>query len=365
MPVKKRGTKQKRPTTRPGNGPANDGDIRIGPIQPVPGLLRDFGVEPAGVLAKVGLVERQFEDAENRISFDALGHLIQACVAATHCPHFGLLIAQHFSPSMLGLNYYLMRNARTLREALEGLQLHAHLHDRGAVSYLIGQNSKEVGYCYGIYHAGHFDAAPIYDGALAISMAVFRCICGPEWHPLRVSFTRSRPADLSPYQRYFGVPLRFNADHAALYFAARWLDEPIKGRDPALQAVLLRLIKERDAARDLTFSESVRRALRTTVVAGADSTAQMARLFSQNRRSLHRRLQAEGTNLHALVNEARCDVSRRLLRESSMPIGEIAALLKYSDGTAFTRAFRGWTGMSPREWRLAHDNQRIATRRSR
>jgi AraC-like DNA-binding protein len=365
MLVKRRETRQKRTATRPGSGTANDGDIRIGPIQPVPGLLRDFGVEPAGVLAQVGLVERQFEDAENRISFDALGHLIQACIAETHCPHFGLLIAQRFSPSMLGLNYYLMRNARTRREALEGLQLHAHLHDRGAVSYLVGQNSKEVGYCYGIYHAGSFDAAPIYDGALAISMAVFRCICGPEWHPLRVSFTRSRPADLSPYQRYFGVPLRFNADHAALHFAARWLDEPIKGRDPALQAVLLRLAKERDTASDMTFSESVRRALRTTVVAGADSTAQMARLFSQNRRSLHRRLQAEGTNLHTLVNEARCDVSRRLLRESNMPIGEIAALLKYSDGTAFSRAFRGWTGMSPREWRLAHGIQRIATRRLR
>jgi AraC-like DNA-binding protein len=266
---------------------------------------------------------------------------------------------------MLGVNFYLMRNARTLREALQILVLHAHLNDRGAVSYLIGQNSKEVGYCYGIYHAGHFDAGPIYDGALAISMAVFRSICGPEWHPVRVSFTHSRPADLSPYQRYFGVPLRFNAAHAALYFAARWLDEPIKGRDPVLQAVLLRLVKERDAAQDLTFSESVRRALRTIVVAGADSTAQMTRLFAQNRRSLHRRLQAEGTNLHTLVNEARCEVSRRLLEESSMPIGEIAALLKYSDGTAFSRAFRGWTGVSPREWRSAQNNQGIATRRLR
>jgi AraC-like DNA-binding protein len=363
MRIKKRGNKQKLPARRPGNDPANDGDIRIGPILPVPELLREFGVEPAGLLATVGLDEMQFEDAENRISFDALGHLFQACIAATNCAHFGLLLGRHFSPATLGLNFYLMRNARTLREALRGFELHAHLHDRGSVPYLIEQNSKEVGFCYGIYHAGRFDAAPIYDGALAISMAVFRSICGPEWHPVRVSFTRSRPADLSPYQRYFGVPLHFNADHAALYFAARWLDEPIKGRDPVLQAVLLRLLKERDAERDLTFSESVRRALRTIVVAGADSTAQMARLFAQNRRSLHRRLQAEGTNLRTLVNEARCEVSRRLLKESNMPIGEIAALLKYSDGTAFSRAFRGWTGVSPREWRSAQNNQRIATRR--
>jgi len=157
-----------------------------------------------------------------------------------------------------------------------------------------------------------------------------------------------------------GPRLRVN-----LSIPARWLDEPIKGRDPVLQSVLLRLLKERDAERDLTFSESVRRALRTIVVAGADSTAQMARLFAQNRRSLHRRLQAEGTNLRTLVNEARCEVSRRLLKESNMPIGEIAALLKYSDGTAFSRAFRGWTGVSPREWRSAQNNQRIATRRLR
>ena len=363
--MKKSGKRQPRPAPRPGREAANDGDIRVGPIQSIPRLLRDFGVEPAGVLAMVGLDERQFEDAENRISFDALGHLTEACIAATNCPHFALLLAKHFSPSTLGVNHYLMRNARTLREALQGLELHSHLHDRGAVSYLIGQNSKEVGLCYGIYHAGHFDAAPIYDGALAISMEALRSVCGPAWRPTRVSFTRSRPSNVTPYQRYFGVPLRFNADHAALYFSAGWLDEPIKGRDPALQAVLLKLIEERDPRRDLTFADSVRRALRTIVVSGTDSTDQMARLFAQNRRSLHRRLQAEGTNLHTLVNEARCEVSSQLLKDSSMPIGEIAALLKYSDGTAFSRAFRGWTGLSPREWRSAQSHDRTAKYRLR
>jgi AraC-like DNA-binding protein len=355
----------KRPARAAGNRRARDDDIRIGPILPVPGLLREFGIEPAGLLATVGLHEKQFDDAENRISFDALGHLLQACIAATHCPHFGLLIGQRFSPLALGVNFYLMRNARTLREALQGLELHSHLHDRGAVMYLIQENSQEVGFGYGLYHSGSFDAAPVQDAALAIGMCLLRRICGPDWQPLRISFPHSRPADVAPYKRCFGVPLRFNADHAALFFASRWLDEPITGRDPALQAVLMRLVKEREALESRPFSDGVRRALRTMVVTGTASADQVARLFAQNRRSLHRRLQAEGTNLHTLVNEARCEVSRQLLKGSDRPISEIAALLNYSDATAFSRAFSGWTGVSPRAWRSSQNDRGTTTRRSR
>ena len=68
-------------------------------------------------------------------------------------------------------------------------------------------------------------------------------------------------------------------------------------------------------------------------------------------RTLRRRLADEGSTLQALVAEARLVVARQLLESTHMPVGEIAASLHYGDITAFTRAFRGWTGMPPSAWR--------------
>ena len=332
---------------------------------PVPGLLREFGVEPAGLLATVGLQEKQFDDPENRIIFDAMGHLLQACVVATQCPHFGLLIGQRFSPTWLGINFYLMRNAFTLREALQSFELHHHLHERGAVLYVAAQSAKEVTFGYGVHHSGGFDSVPVYEAALAIGVAIFRSICGLDWQPVRVTFTHDRPADVAPYKRCFRVPVQFNAAHAAIVFSTRTLDEPIKDRDPVLHSLLLQLVTRREASQQRSFVESVRRALRSMVVSGSVSGDQVVRLFARNRRALHRQLQVEGTNLRTLLNEARCEVARQFLKESNKSIGDIAALLNYADATAFSRAFHGWAGMSPRAWRSRQNGGRKATRRSR
>jgi AraC-like DNA-binding protein len=95
----------------------------------------------------------------------------------------------------------------------------------------------------------------------------------------------------------------------------------------------------------------VRRVLRSMVLSGTASAEQVAFMFATSRRSLHRALAADGTSLQLLVNETRFEVARQLLDESDMPAGEIAAALQYSDASAFSRAFKEWSGTSPREWR--------------
>ncbi len=131
----------------------------------------------------------------------------------------------------------------------------------------------------------------------------------------------------------------------------RWLDEPIPGADPAVHAALEQLIREKEAAEALPFTNRVRRVLRSMVLSGTASAEQVAFMFATSRRSLHRALAADGTSLQLLVNETRFEVARQLLDESDMPAGEIAAALQYSDASAFSRAFKEWSGTSPREWR--------------
>ena len=317
----------------------------------IPEMLSGFGVDPASVLGKAGLDERGLEDPDGWMSFDTAGRLLTECIAATGCPHFGLLLGQRFSPATLGVVFQLMKHAGSLREAIRSLVFHLHLHDRGGVGYVLNSSPGEIGLAYGIYHRGDFQVGPLYDFTASTIFAFMRELCGPRWKPVRVSLAHRRPKNVSPYRRIFGVPLVFDAEHTAVFFADRWLDEPVHGSDPALQAAIAKLISDRESAEALTMTDKVRRVLRTTVLAGTASADSVAFMFAMSRRSLHRQLQSEGTSLQALANATRFEVARQLLNESDMPAGEIAAVLHYSDASAFSRAFKDWSGTAPREWR--------------
>jgi len=211
-------------------------------------VLRECGVDPGPVLARAGLDERLFESAENRVSFGVMARLVHEAIAATDCPHFGLLLGRRFSPATMGAVFQLMKHSGSLRDALRALVLHLHVHDRGGVGFVVHPCPGEVGVVYGIYHRGGIDVAPLYDVAIAVVFSALRDLCGLRWQPLRITFPHRRPANLAPYRRLFGAPLIFDAEHASVVFADHWLDEPLQGADPAVQAAIEQLIREKEAA---------------------------------------------------------------------------------------------------------------------
>jgi len=87
------------------------------------------------------------------------------------------------------------------------------------------------------------------------------------------------------------------------------------------------------------------------VIATPPSSDKVAAVLGIKPRRLREKLEAEGSSVKGLLEDLRCELARQLLEESRMPIGEIAATLHYSQPGAFTRAFKGWTGETPRQWR--------------
>jgi hypothetical protein len=73
-----------------------------------------FSALPSSVIASTGLEPKILDDAENAMSFSDAGRLLQACVSATRCPYFGLMVGPRSGTKDLGLVGQLMRNAPTL-----------------------------------------------------------------------------------------------------------------------------------------------------------------------------------------------------------------------------------------------------------
>jgi AraC-like DNA-binding protein len=79
-----------------------------------------------------------------------------------------------------------------------------------------------------------------------------------------------------------------------------------------------------------------------------------ADLVGLSGRTLQRRLAEHETTFNELLDQTRFEVAKELLRDDSIPISDVCYEVGYADPGNFTRAFRRWTGVSPRQHRQLH-----------
>lgn len=329
------------------------GAVRMGPIIAIPAVMAEFGAALDPILSDIGLPSDIFADPDNTLPFPVFCRLVGLCTEAVGREDFGLLICERIGASNLGLVGFLLKQAPDVRTALGDLVRYLHHHDRGAVPFLtLADGEARLGYSILEPHVPA--TAQIYDGALAIGCNVMRGLCGPHWTPTEVTLSRRRPAAPGRYERFFGAAVRFDAEQSALVFPERWLDTPIEGADAALRRVLQEQVDLLEAEETSGFAEQVRRLLRTCLLTRNGTFDDIAGLLQTTRRTLTRRLEAEGTTFRQLSEEIQYEIARQLIENTAMTMTEIGLVLRYSEASAFSRAFRQWAGTTPRDWRARH-----------
>jgi AraC-like DNA-binding protein len=332
--------------------PSPAATARVGPLRSIPAVLRSLGADPAQVFADARVDPALFDDADRMISFAARGRLMRQCVSATGCAHFGLLVGQRNGLEQLGLVGLLVKYSPDVGTALRSLVRYFHLRVRGAVVTL-GRDGEAASLGYEIVQHQGEASDQVADGALASEFNILRTLCGADWTPSEVCFAHREPADAGPYRRLFQCPLSFDTARNALVFHASWLERRLPGDDPALRQLLQKQIDALEAEQGADLPAQVRSVLRTALLTRHAGAAQIAALFSMHPRTLARHLEARGTRFQLLVDEVRFEIARQLLAQSRMEVREVAATLDYADASAFTRAFRRWSGTTPAEWRAA------------
>lgn len=337
----------------PGAGYETSEDLWVSPLRCIPDLLREFNIAPGTVFRRAGIDPREMRDPENRLPFERVGRLVAECVATTGCQHFGLLVGQRAGPGAVGIIQELMQSSPTLRTGLRALVAHLHLYDRGAVLTMHPRSNSEVELAYVVHHRDTPGTAQITDGGLAILLLLLRSVCGRTWTPIRTTFAHSRPSDVAPFRRFFKAPLLFDAPRSALIVRMSLLDQSIPGADARREAHIRASVADVEASNALSMTLRVRRALSTMLVVSAPSFDQVADAFGLSRRTLRRRLADEGASCSGLLDGLRCELARQLLLETRMSIQDIAETLHYSMTGAFSRSYKGWTGVTPSDARRA------------
>jgi AraC-like DNA-binding protein len=187
---------------------------------------------------------------------------------------------------------------------------------------------------------------------IASSHVALSLLAGERLSTLRVELARPKPNrsdQLRAYARFFGGPVSFRAPRSKLVYAQAALLRPIAGCDLRL-AVLLRQQAEarlERCERPATLREQVSQWLRAQLCAGQPDPEALARAFHMSGRTLRRRLSAVGCSYRELLDEVRHEEALRLMQSAEIAVSEAAHRLGFEDASAFARAFRRWTGVTP------------------
>ncbi len=124
----------------------------------------------------------------------------------------------------------------------------------------------------------------------------------------------------------------------------------MRDRNPAYAEILAPLLDEAVAGARVDFLSSVKSIIRTQIGFGALSRDSVCGALGLNARTFAHRLEANGFTYSGLAEEAKFEAAQSLLLKDRT-IAEIAAALGFAEPSAFTRAFKAWSGTTPARWR--------------
>ncbi|MBT9609940.1 AraC family transcriptional regulator [Aquabacterium sp.] len=262
----------------------------------------------------------------------------------------GLRIAEGISARHFGVLGYAALACNNLADALQRMErYHASVYDANPAHVEVLPDGVVVE--WGVERGR--PGALVDETAIASLVQLARDMTGHYWPMRKVSFVNPPPADVQPYRDFFGCEVLFNAPTTRLEFDTACLALPMRKSDPALAQLLDQQAEQvlRQVSQVPAIVDAWRRTLVPLIREGQTSLAALARAHHTSPRTLQRRLSEQGLSFQQLLDDTRRHLAEAHLKDARLDLAEIALLLGYSEQSAFTRAFRVWTGLPPAQWR--------------
>ena len=312
------------------------------------------GVEVELLLRKAGLTRHQIDNRGARLNVKSQIKFLELAATTLKDEFLGFHLAQTFDLRLMGLFYYVLASSETLEEALRrGARYSAIVNEGIALKYRQGRDIGVRFEYVGV--ARHLDRHQI-EGSMVTLLRTCRQLTNRHLPSARVSFTHRRSGDTSEFNTFFGSDVTFGAAVDELAFSRSSKHLPVVGADPHLNELLTKYCDQALATRATSwnsFRSSVENAIALLLPHGNARSGEIARKLGVSRRTLARRLASEGVTFAGILQSLKSDLAQRHLADESLSISEIAWLLGYQDTSAFTHAFKRWTGSAPRTLRQA------------
>jgi AraC-like DNA-binding protein len=315
--------------------------LRIGAAAFVPLMLQEQGISPETALGRTGFNRSSPGQAEPVVPVAWLGRVFKAAAAASAQPEFGLAVGVRAGSRIDDGGS--VSGDRHVSAALMRIISQPAMFPQAFLNLAVSGDTCTIG-CIAL-QPGVVARDQLTDCAIGFAAAALRVLCGPRWRPRGFFFSHGPPRDPSRYAALLQAPISFGADVDAIEFDTVWLDRDCASPPNQVQADIGR----RELHRDLV--SEVRLALTSWNAVDRPSAPAIASAIGLQSRTLNRLLRKSGTNFNKLREATLYEMAQRMLEDATASVLSIAWSLGYADASAFSRAFRRWSGMTPTEWR--------------
>ena len=312
--------------------------------------LEARGFAGRALAVRAGIEPATLEDPNARHPLAATTELWRLAVEVTGDPCFGLWASRFVTQTTFHALGFAVFASSTLQDAFERFVRYRRLISDVAEVELRHAGAYEH-FCLVLPTGQGRPADEAIDAIFALVTRTARMLSSGKVSPVAVRLERPEPLPSEPFRKVFRVPVQFAQGENVLEYAGADFGE----RLPAANTELARHNDE-VVARYLDWIERARVSCRLRgwlidrLSSGEPSEEMAARALGFSTRNLQRRLHEEGTTYRNALNRTRLWMARDYLGEGRASITEIALLLGFTDTGSFSRAFRRWTGLSPRAY---------------
>ena len=311
-----------------------------------------------GAMRAVGLPRRLLSgDGEgDRLRCAEFVALLEQAALLAGDDLLGLNLGLGYDLRAAGLPGYVAIAAPTVRVAMANAARYGALRDTSAIYGL------ETGDGVALFriesHSARMRASRhATEFKVGLVLAACRRWIGAGFRPIELRFAHLRAAGQRAVTRRLNCPVRFGAELTEMVLHADQLDLPVRGADPHLLELVTRhaeaALAGAAARQGGDLAARVERVVVDALPKGTPTLAEVAGALGIGERTLARRLAGEGLRFRDLVDSLRRDLAKNYLADPELSLSQIAYLLGYSEQSAFTSAFRRWTGQPPRRFRRA------------
>lgn len=316
-------------------------------------VLVQYQVDPAQVFRAAGLDPEPYRDPDARMRVTAARKVWEQCEHLTKNPCIAFEIGMALMPANLHALGYAWLASRTVREAL-GRLVRYHRVLSTAINMHLEENATELTL---VVEPTVLPGWPLqaFDALVSGIVTLCREIANDDFKPASVHMLRPAPLCAKKLARFFGCPVRYDAERLCIAFRRNQVEKFLPRHNPAIarasDEIAMKYIANMDRADVLTKAKL---ALMDMLDDGEPTRAALADRLNTSERTLARRLHARGVSFRQLLDSVRKELGLGYMQEARYAVTDVAYLLGFSDQSNFARSFRRWTGVPPSKYRAAH-----------
>jgi AraC-like DNA-binding protein len=325
--------------------------MRIANLAGFQTLVRNLGADPIAMLERHDIDPQLIRDPDAYIDCKSVVDLFEYCSQVLNNPLFGVQLAQVQDPEVYGAVAALCRAAPTVRDSVSSfIDFIPVIHAPDTLLELVeGADTAEIRWSVGTDLGSNYQAN--YQAAL-LNLKLLRLVGGRSFRPSYVNLAvDARAKDIPELESQLGCKFNKTRAENAIAFPTGFLDQPVSSSSRLLFQLLGGYLQQVKTASRIEVADRVQDYVRGSLASRNCTIERCARKLGVSVRTLQAQLADAGLKFSDILETQRLDTAKAYLQQQQVSLDELAAQLGYAEQSSFGRAFKRWTGLTPKLYR--------------